>query len=229
MKSTAPIAILAALLVPAAWSTQTHAQDNSLRVGAYIVQYHVSADDISGPYVPPGVSLDVKNVNTLYFAYVRRLSARFDLEIAAGLPPKSETVGKGPATLGSVPYDGQVIATAKWFSPTVLLEYKFLEESSDWRPFAGVGINYTRFFDRKSTPEGDAANGGPTSISLSDSIGPAATVGIDYRLNESWHAYASYSVAKVKSKLEANTSGVVRSTTIEFNPSTWVLSIGYSF
>jgi outer membrane protein len=205
------------------------AQDNTVRAGIYIVRYHAKADDISGPFTQPGLNLDLKNVNTAYFAYIRRLSSAFDLELAAGWPPKTETIGKGPATVGSVPYDGQTIATAKWLSPTVLLNYKFLPESSPVRPYAGVGINYTHFYDRTSTAAGNAASGGPTTISLSDSIGPAGTIGVFYRLQGNWSLDASFSMAKVKSDLEANTSGVIRKTTINFNPSTWVISVGYSF
>jgi hypothetical protein len=74
---------------------------NSARIGLYSVFYHVSADDLSGPFVPPGANLDANNVETLYLAYVRTLSSRFDVELAAGYPPLQKTVGKGPATLGS--------------------------------------------------------------------------------------------------------------------------------
>jgi len=223
---------LASLIVASAWvacSAPAAAQDNTVRAGIYIIRYHSSADDISGAFAPSGLNLDLKNVNTVYFAYIRRLSAHLDLELAGGYPPKTETVAKGPATVGSVPYDGQIIATAKWFSPTLLLNYKFLDQTSPVRPYAGIGINYTHFYDRTSTEAGNAVSGGPTSISLSDSIGPAATVGVFYRLPQNWSVDASFSMAKVKSKLEANTSGAIRRTTIDFKPTAWVISAGYSF
>jgi len=205
------------------------AQDNTFRAGIYYITYNVKADDISGPLTPAGLNVDLKDTTTLYLAYIRRLSAHWDLELAAGWPPKTETVAKGPPTVGSVPYDGQVIATSKWLSPTLLLNYKFLEESSPWRPYVGIGINYTHFYDRTSTAAGDAIAGGPTVISLSDSWGPAGTIGIFYKLPQNWSIDASFSLAKVKSDLEANTSGVVRKTTINFNPRAFVLSAGYSF
>jgi len=227
MKTT--IASLLVAFVSLASTVPAAAQDNTVRAGLYIIRYNASADDISGPFAPAGLSLDVKDVNTLYFAYVRRLSAHLDLELAGGYPPKTETVGKGPPTVGSVPFDGVVIATAKWFSPTLLLNYKFLEESSAFRPYIGAGINYTHFYDRTSTAEGNAVSGGPTTVDLSDSWGPAGTVGVTYRLPQNWSLDASYSMARVRSKLEANTSGAIRRTTIDFKPSAWVLSVGYSF
>ena len=232
MKTSTRIALFAitALLVGFGGTAQAQEQDkNTIRAGVYLVYYDAKANDISGPYVPSGVNLNVDNVQTMYFAYVRRLSPHFDLELAAGVPPKTNTVGRGPAKLGSVPYAGQVIGTSRWFSPTVLLNYKFLDESSPLRPYVGLGVNFTHFYDNTSTSAGNAANGGPTSIGLSDSFGAAAVVGVSYQLQKHWSLDASYAVTQVKSNMVANTSGVLRTTTIDFRPSAIVLSAGYSF
>ena len=75
---------------------------NSVRAGMYAIFYHVKADDVSGPYTPAGVNLDVKDTQTAYFAYVRRLTSFLDLELAFGVPPKTDTVGRGPQTVGSL-------------------------------------------------------------------------------------------------------------------------------
>ena len=203
--------------------------DNTVRVGLYYIHYHSSADDISGPYVPTGLNLSVEDVETLYLAYVRRLSVHFDLELAAGYPPLTKTDGRGPATLGSVPYNGQVISTARWFAPTLLLNYKFFDDSHAWRPYIGVGVNYANFYDRRSTAAGDAASGGPTSISLPVSVGPAATVGMAYHLQGRWSLFLSYSASVVKSKLTADTAGVVRTSDISFGPRALVFAAGYAF
>jgi outer membrane protein len=202
---------------------------NTLRVGMYFVKYNASASNLSGPFTPPGINLRVDHVNTPYFAYLRRLSPSWELEIAAGIPPKTHTRGVGPAYLGSVPFNGQEVATAKWFSPTVLLEYKFLEERSAFRPYVGVGVNYTHFSDRNSTAAGDAANGGPTQTYLSDSVGPAATAGVSYKFTKHCNAIASYSIAQVNSTYDSVTSGISRRTEVHFNPATWVVAVGYSF
>ncbi len=203
--------------------------ENSARIGLYSVFYHVSADDLSGPYVPPGANIDARDVQTLYLAYVRRLSPHFDAELTLGYPPLQKTVGKGPATLGSVPYDGQIIATARWIAPTVLLEYMFFSETAKLRPYIGAGVNYTTFYDRNSTAQGNAASGGPTKLSLTSSVGPAATVGLAYNIHNNWNCYASYSISQVKTKLNADTAGVIRTTHISFGPQALVLSVGYSF
>jgi len=202
---------------------------NSARLGLYSVFYHVKADDLSGPFVPAGANIDANNLETAYLAYVRTIIPHWDAELALGYPPLQKTVGKGPATLGSVPYNGQVIATARWIAPTLLLEYVFLEESSKWRPYIGAGVNYTTFYDRNSTAAGDAASGGPTKISLTPSVGWAATAGINYHIANNWHAYASYSFSRVATDLTADTAGVIRTSHISFAPQALVVSVGYSF
>ncbi|MEP6883274.1 MAG: OmpW family outer membrane protein [Gammaproteobacteria bacterium] len=202
---------------------------NSARIGVYYVSYHVKADDLSGPFVPAGANIDANNLETAYLAYIRTIIPHWDVELAVGYPPLQKTVGKGPATLGSVPYDGQVIATARWIAPTLLLEYAFFDEGSKWRPYIGAGVNYTTFYDRNSTAAGDAASGGPTKISLTPSVGWAATAGLNYHIANNWHAYASYSFSKVTSDLTANTAGVIRTSHISFAPQALVVSVGYSF
>ncbi len=202
---------------------------NSARIGLYSVFFHVKADDLSGPYVPPGANIDAKNLTTLYLGYVRRLSSHFDVELAIGYPPLQKTVGRGPATLGSVPYDGQVIATARWLAPTLLVEYMFFDENSKLRPYIGAGVNYAAFYDRDVTAQGNAASGGPTKLSLTSSVGPAGTAGLAYNIGGNWNLYASYSISQVKTKLRADTAGVIRTSHLSFGPQVFIASVGYSF
>ena len=226
---------LAALVTAAALFSYAHAAradedvNNAVRLGLYAVFYHTSADDLSGPYVPPGVNLKEKNLQTLYFGYVRRLWWHFDAELVMGYPPLSKTIGEGPTTLGSVPYSGQVISTARWIAPTLLLDYRLLREDSLFQPYIGAGVNYTTFYDRNSTAAGNEATGGPTKISLSRSIGPAGTVGFTYKLAQNWQFDASYSIARVDTHLSADTGGVIRTTNIDFGPQALIIAIGYMF
>jgi outer membrane protein len=232
MKNLIKIVAAGSLLLAAttmARADEQSADPNTVRVGLYYIHYLSSADDLSGPYVPSGVNLSVEDVTTLYLAYVRRLSVHFDVELAAGVPPLTKTEGRGPAQLGSVPYNGEVISSARWFAPTVLLNYKFFDDSAPLRPYIGIGVNYVNFYDRRSTAAGNAASGGPTSISLPSSWGPAGTVGLRYQLPGNWSFYASYSATMVNSKLTANTAGVIRTSEIHFGPQALVFSVGYSF
>lgn len=223
------LAVGAALALAASGAFADQAGPNDVRLGMYFVHYESEASDISGPYAPAGLNVHLDNVETLYVAYVRTLSAHFVAELAFGYPPLTKTEGRGPAKLGSVAYNGQVISTARWVAPSLLVEYVFGSPSSRFRPYVGVGVNYTKFVARQSTAAGNAASGGPTSIALPASVGPAATAGVSYEITPRWHVYASYSIAQVNSKLTADTAGVLRTSEIHFWPNTLVISGGYSF
>ncbi len=226
----ATLALGTALALAAATGARADtAHPNDIRIGGYFVHFDSSASDITGPYTVPGLNTSVNNTTTLYLGYVRTLSSHFAVEFAFGWPPLTHAVGKGPAAVGSVPYNGVTIANIRWLSPTALLEYNFFAPDSRWRPFVGVGVNYTYFYDRQVTAAGAAVSGGPTSVSLPASVGPAVTAGFKYRLNARWHIVASYSVAQVNSRLTTDTAGVLRSSEVHFWPNAVVLSVGYSF
>jgi outer membrane protein len=231
MKTTRLGALQIITLLSIAGFTPAFADEppNDVRVGLYSVFYHTSADDITGPYVPAGVNLKAENLETLYIGIVHHFPENFALELAVGYPPLAKIKGSGPATLGSVPYDGQVISGARWISPTLFLEYNFLPDTAPLRPFFGVGVNYTVFYDRDPTAAGNAASGGLTRISLTSSVGPAVTGGLTYRINDRWHLHASYSWAQVKTHFTGDTDGFERTSHISFAPQALVLSGGYSF
>ena len=225
----ATLAAAAAGLYSAAPALADEVPANSARIGLYSVFYHVSADDLSGPYVPPGANIDAKNVETLYLAYVRRLSSHFDVELAAGYPPLQKTVGKGPATLGSVPYDGQVIATAAGWrrrcslntcSSARIRSFVRTSAPASTTPLSTTAIRPRRAMRRAAVPPGCRSP---------PSVGPAGTAGLAYNIAGNWNLYASYSVSQVKTKLEADTAGVIRTTHISFGPQALVVSVGYSF
>jgi outer membrane protein len=229
-----PVALTVAAAVAMFHTTAARADDpastpNTFRAGLYEIFYHVQSTDLQGAYTPPGYKLDVKNTQTAYFAYIRRLTSYLDLEIAGGIPPNTKTIGKGPATVGSVPYNGVTIATAKWAAPSVLLDYKFFSESTALRPYIGVGVNYTTFYDRDVTAAGQQATGGPTRLSLTRSIGPVGSVGLKYQPNTRWSVIASYNISRVDSDIKTDTAGAIRTAHIDFRPQALVVAAGYSF
>jgi len=224
------VLLLAAASIARADETPTNAVPyNTVRVGEYWIFYHVYANDVQGPYVPPGANLNLKNNSTPYFAYLRRLSTNFAAELTLGIPPLTKTYGKGPATAGSVPYNGVEFTSARWFAPSALLEYVFFDDTHKLRPYIGAGVNYVYFYSRQQTAAGDAVVGGPTRIFLPYSIGPAATAGLNYQITPHWSIAASYSASRVTSRFDARTEGVDRTSQISFGPQTAVLAAGFSF
>ena len=229
-----PVALALTAAASIGYTTSASAEDipsNTVRVGMYAIFYHVTAENIQGPFIPAGTNLnvDLKNTQTAYFAYIRRLSSVLDLELAFGVPPKTSTIGKGPDKVGSVPYNGQEIATAKWLAPSLLLEYRLLKEDNPFQPYVGLGINYTSFYDRQVTPAGQQVIGGPTRLSLTSSVGPVATVGLKYQPHTRWNVFVSYSISSVDTDLKADTAGEIHTTRVHFGPQALVFGAGYSF
>lgn len=222
-------AILATSSVAASASAFDFATDgkNSVNFGFLHIGVHSKSDDFTsnGPafLTPQPAGLTVGNANTLKFGYTRHLSDKWNLEFVAGLPPKHKVYGRG--TLA--PYG--VIAEVKQMAPTVFLNYNFGDASDSFRPFVGVGLNYTKFIDRETTPISRIATGGPTSIKLTDSFGVAAQIGVNYKLTDRWVITASVAVADVQSDLTSTTGSIERKTSIDFRPVVAGIGLGYRF
>ncbi|WP_426146134.1 OmpW/AlkL family protein [Polaromonas sp. DSR2-3-2] len=222
---------LAGLLAACA-AAPSMAQQNTFRLGISNVQPHSSASDVSGPFTPGGISLEVRDKTTPFVSYIREISDQWDVELALGVPPKHDIALKinNTALPGSTQaLSDQVGATIRQVAPTVFFNYKFLEKASPVRPFVGAGINYTRFDKTHSTAAGDALNGGPSSISLEDSVGLALQAGVAWRLSNAWSVSASLATARVKSKITTNTLGIERHADIRFKPRVFTMAMGYSF
>lgn len=206
----------------AAWG-----QQNTIKVGIAHLSIHSQADNLTsnGPafLTPQPAGISVGDATTLLVSYIRKLDEHWDLDLETGLPPTHDTHGVG--TLA--PFG--VVSKVKQAGPSLFVNYNFGAANSKFRPFVGLGINYTRFYDAESTASGNLASGGPTKLELSDSWGPAAQLGASYKLADNWSVIGSIAVAKVKSDMTAITGSIRRTTTIDFRPVVYTLGVAYSF
>jgi outer membrane protein len=210
------------------------ATDLTFQAGYVNINPNSSATAANGPFTPvDALSLKVKSQGTLYLSLVAALDDNWSAQFAFGVPPKHDVtlvVLKPSAVTPSVAAaDGQVIAKITQSNPTGFINYNFGDKNSAWRPFVGLGVNYTSFTQRDSTPTNDAINGGPTSIKLKDSWGLAAQVGVTYKFDAKWSATAALATAKVSTTETTNTLGIVRTAKIDFHPAALSLAVGYTF
>lgn len=206
----------------------------SVRAGVTNISPNSSASDAVGPMLPgppSGISIDVKDQATVYFSVAYGFNPNMEVELAMGYPPTHDVNARIASFLppGIQAFDGQRVARVRQVAPTLFFNYKFGDASSTWRPFVGIGLNYTNFDKRTSTAANNALNGGPTNISLSDSWGLAAQAGLSYRVNNHWSITGSIATARVKSRLTTNTAGVQRNIDIRFHPVVLTLAAGYTF
>jgi outer membrane protein len=231
-KSLLSAHVVAALTVAACGHAL--AQSNTLKVGYANIEPNSSASAVSGPFTPvDALSLKVQSQSTLFFSAAHELDDHWEAELALGMPPTHDVkvvILPGAAVPGSVAaLDGSVGAKVRQVAPTLFANYRYGDKGSPLRPFAGIGLNYTRFDKTESTAVNDAINGGPTTLKLKDSIGLALQLGATYKLGGPWSLTGVWSTARVKTTLTTNTLGIERTADITFHPSVIIVAVGYSF
>jgi outer membrane protein len=206
----------------------------TVQVGGAYVDPNSSATTAVGPLTPLGaISLQVKPQSTLFFSVAREINDKWDLQLALGMPPihdvalKVTNAAALPASVAA--QDGVIISKVTQIAPALFANYKFGEAGDTFRPFVGLGVNYTKFDPADTTPANDAINGGPTKIKLSDSWGLAWQAGAVYQINKKWSVSGTYSSADVKTTVTTNTLGIERKLDVTFDPAVFILAVGYSF
>ena len=224
-------------LLPWGALAQTAASDfwsgTHVRVGVA----HLNPDTGSGTsftHVQPaplaGLGVDISKETLLYFSLAKDIHPQLEIELAAGLPPTSDIAVRVapafPAVLGQ--FDGHVLARVRQVAPNLYLNYKFGDAQSAWRPFVGLGVNYTRLSARSASAIGSNI-GGRVHLHMGSSWGLAAQAGMSYRINDRWSAQASVATFRVKSRLTVRAGGVERSVTMRMNPVAAAAALSYSF
>ena len=207
------IPLLLAALPAAFISTAAQADETIISFGGLLVNIDNTTSGLKGAGVPPGATLEVGDARSVYFGMERRVGENWGFQLAAGIPPRHET-----KAAGSIAYLGRV-STVDALAPTVYVNYHFLEGSS-FRPYLGLGINYTKFINAKSDYDQE--------IELSDSVGLAMQAGVAYQITPEIGAFFSYSMLDTKSNLVAIES-TVQTTSINFKPTVMTVGLTYKF
>jgi outer membrane protein len=179
------------------------------------------------------LSLKVDSKTTFYFGLAYNFTDNWQFDLAMGVPPKHEVdvvvLNPNAVTPEMAATNGQAAAYVTQFAPTAFINYVFGSKTDSFRPYLGLGMNYTKFTKADSTATNDNLNGGPTTIGLTSSKGAAAQIGFSQKINGQWSAYASYATAKVHTVLTSDTLGIDRTSDIKFKPAAITLAIGRSF
>jgi outer membrane protein len=211
MQRKLQLIVLAAL---AGAGVAAQAQTHVFKAGVIRYDPHSRTSGITGIGIPAGADAKVGAANTALFTYEYRLAPNVGIDFVLGVPPKI----RARAT-GSVAFLGEVLE-ARNVAPTVLLNYHFGEAGDSWRPYLGLGVNYTKFTGVKSAYSSE--------VKLGDSHGLAAHVGLDFNYSKNFGLFTSVGRVNVRSKLVA-TGAVVLETTIDFRPWTYSFGALYSF
>ena len=217
LKSALAAGLAAGLL---AGTAQAYDAGNWLfRIGAYGV--FPQSDNLDNVPTTGGATLDVDDGYSLGFNFTYMVSPNIGIELLLALPFNHDIKLSGSALPG---VNGTVGSTDQ-LPPTLSVQYHFSPESSI-RPYVGIGLNYTTFFNEET--EG-ALEG--TSLSLDDSWGVAGQIGIDIDVAPNWFVNADLRYIGISSDatLSVPNVGTVDLGTVDINP--WVvgLTVGTRF
>ncbi|MGM3225748.1 outer membrane protein OmpW [Dickeya zeae] len=210
MKKVA-LLMVAAAMVPAL--AQAHqAGDVIVRAGTATVRPHTSSDDVLGLG-----SFSVNNNTQLGLTLGYMATDNIGVELLAATPFKHR-VGVGGV--------GQ-IAEVKHLPPTLMAQYYFGQSTDSLRPYLGLGLNYTTFFDEKFNQTGQDA--GLTDLHLKSSWGVAAQAGLDYNLNKNWLLNMSVWWMDIDTTVKFKAAGQDQSIKTRLDPWVFMFGFGYKF
>ncbi|NAZ48058.1 outer membrane protein OmpW [Vibrio toranzoniae] len=215
-KTVCGIAVITALL---STNVLAHKEgDFIIRAGAATV----SPNDSSGAVLDNSdleFSVDSDTQLGLTFGYMFTDNLSFEVLAASPFSHNISVNGLGK------------VADTKQLPPMFMVQYYFGEANSDFRPYVGAGINYTVFFDESLNSTGKSA--GLSDLSLDDSWGLAANIGIDYMINEDWFLNASvwYADIGTTAKYKQTVGGITTqySTDVDIDPWAFMIGGGYNF
>ena len=198
---------------------------------------HLNPDTGSGtsfahvlPTPLAGLGVDISKETLLFFSVAKDITPQLEIELAAGLPPTHDisvrVAPSAPGVLGQ--FDGRVLAQVRQVAPSLYLNYKFGDAQSAWRPFVGLGLNYTRLSARSASAIGSNI-GSLVHLHIGSSWGLAAQAGMSYKINDKWSAQASVATFRVKSRMTIHVGGIERGVTLRMNPVAAAAGLSYSF
>ncbi len=147
-----------------------------------------------------GLSADNKTLTELDASYFFSRNMALELELTV---PKRHTLSSS----------GSVIGSFKQMPSTLMAQYHFVE-GVGYKPYLGLGINYTRL--------SSVSLGGITLDS--HSWGPALQIGVDVPLDKNWMLNLDLKKLYVRTDLGGTASG-----TLKLDPFMAGVGIGYKF
>lgn len=141
----------------------------------------------------------------------------------------------GIELLGATPFRHHVglqatgnLATVHQLPPTLMAQWYFMGDTSKWQPYAGIGVNYTMFYNTDFNDTGRAA--GLSNLNVKNSWGVAGQLGLDYQLTPDWMLNASvwYMNIDTKVSFDSTTQGH-QSIDTHINPFVFFFGAGYRF
>lgn len=194
----------------------------SVSVGVTNLKPDVTSGDLSAPSLP-GSKVDVGGNTQLTGAVNYMVTDNINVHVPLGFGFKHNVTGAG-AIAGT-----GVIATTKALPITVIGQYRFMEANGKFRPYAGAGLSYARFYKETGTAVLTALTnpGGPaTTLSFESKLAPTIQLGMIFNVNDKMYVDASYTKTFLSTKGTLSTGQTLET---KLNPTGLTLQVGYKF
>lgn len=233
-------------LVPLAFALSTGAFAQS--AGSNLIQFgwiHLAPQDSSDPLkiqgnTIPDTGASVDSPDTAGIAITHFFTDHIAVESVAGFPPRFNLSGTGVlATPGINP-----LASARQWSPALLMKYYFGNAESKLRPSLGAGVSYIWFNHVQVNPAfqrslsglitSGATTAAPSSATVDSTWAPVFEAGLTYNFDRHWSVAASVSYLPFSTKAHVTTTlptgtQVHSESKLSINPIVTFLAVGYRF
>lgn len=205
------LALLAAGLTSAtALPLPAAADDSSLLVRLRGIGV-IPDEDSSVTPIGGSVNADNDFVPELDFSYFFTPNIALELILAT----TRHSLTDNGSTLGNVN-----LGEVSLLPPSLLLQYHFLPDER-FQPYAGIGVNYTFFFD-ESAPRSTVQ-----SIDYENAFGYVFQVGMDYRIDGDW--YFNIDAKKLFLNTDVKINGGAITGDVDLDPWLVGFGVGYRF
>lgn len=215
--------IALALAAPAAYAHK--AGEFIVRAGAATVAPNEDSGNLKldGTKIS-GTKATVDSDTQLGLAFAYMITDHVGIELLAATPFQHEVSVKG---LGAG-LDGK-LADIKHLPPTLSLQYYPMDAGSKFQPYAGVGINYTLFFNEDLTSE--RKDQGFSNMKMKNSVGLAGQLGVDYMVSDNLLVNASvwYVDINTEASIDGPSALGVGKTKVDVDIDPWVYMVGLGY
>ncbi len=222
-KQSIASALVAAVAVCGAGAAHAQAAGNVMvQLGWNKIMPKVRSSDLSAPSLP-GSQINIKSASAVFATLTYMVTDDISVEALGGLPYKHDIVGAGAvAGVGKIGSIHQI-------SPTVLLQYRFLDANGPFRPYVGAGPTFAKFYGSKGSAALTAVTnpgGPPTTIGGDTEWGGTLQAGANYKIDKHWFLDAAILKTFISTKAQLSTGQETRA---RLNPIAINASVGYTF